>query len=652
MNNTVTAFVSVEVFNAAVAEVKAASVAYYDSDVLLMSDAEFDVLLARVELSVGLNPDWDDAGVLSLVAAGSSAGGDVKHVTPMLSLAKTSVLDGLKSFVDGLGGSGFVTEVKLDGMAVSVSFVDGELISAVTRGDGFTGEDITANVSLVNGLPVALGVPFTGTIRGEIFMTVDDFAVSNRYRVADGGAPFANPRNATAGSLRKVGSRSQMSFAAYDLVDSPAATHVDSMWSLTEMGFQTALGLLTVDAQGNPADVIDAIGGLRDSLSFPIDGAVVKLNNLADRNKAGSRSNSPKWALAWKYAAKETTSVLLAVNVAVGRTGRVSYTAVIEPVDIDGVTVTAASLHNPDFIALHKLGIGSRVLVTRANDVIPRVVSLPDSNNDIPVWTPPSTCPDCGDELNKTEVNWRCLSPECSIVGLVTYFCSRDAMDIEGVGTVVAEALVVNGNVTNVADIYALTVRQLTDLPLGEGRLLGEKNAVKIHANIENSKTQPLNRVITALGVRKTGRTMGRRLAAHYGSMANLLNANVQSLTNVEGIATDKAVHIRAGLDANVNVIAALAAAGVNMGSEVNENDGGSGKPLTGQTFVISGSVPGYTRTQAQERIEALGGTASSSVSAATTALITSETGTSKALKAAKLGVKVIDPVEFAGLLS
>ncbi len=505
-------------------------------------------------------------------------------------------------------------------------------------------------------LPIVAG-DFTGEVRGEVFMTRTDFEASNASRVTNGGGVFKNPRNAVAGSLRKVGTQSRMTFAAYDILGVNEDSYSARLTAIEGLGLQTARSLINIDSTGDPASVIAAIESARPTLDFEIDGAVIKVDSEAKRTQIGVASHHPKWALAWKYTAEETRSVLRSIEVAIGRSGRVSFTGVIDPVSLSGVTVSKATLHNMDFITANRLGIGSDVLVSRANDVIPRVVGLDTvSNENVATWVAPTVCVQCGETFDQSEVNWRCLSPECSLSGWVAYYASRDCLDIEGLGSVVVDALIDTGLVTSPADLYDLTVNDLTELELAEGRVFGEKNAVKVHANIQASKTQPFNRVVTSLGVRKTGRTMGRRLATHFGNMETLTNATVEDLTAVEGIAVDKARHIKDGLQARADVIDRLAAAGVNMGSNAS---GASGVPnasgegaLTGMTVVItgamSGALEGKSRNDMNELIENNGGKASGSVSAKTNLLVCGEPGSSKYVKAEALGVRIVTPEEFA----
>jgi DNA ligase (NAD+) len=652
-------------FTTAVARAKTAATAYYDGDTMDMTDAEYDTLVEQIAAARQTNPDWDDEGITTDVAAGASAGGDIRHPRPMLSLDKAKDKDEIVRFVQRTNAH-LNVEVKLDGMAIRAEYTNGTLTLAATRGDGTTGEDVTTNVLRgITGLPATLPTDWTGEVRGEIYMTDDDFAAATNARVAAGKAAFVNPRNATAGSLRNADRTydAPMSFAAYD-ADGDHLDEFDSnagrMTYLNDtVGIRTARSLTadfipaTVSQDRDVLAAIDAIEERRATLGYPIDGAVIKVDDIATRDRLGMGSRTPYWATAYKYAADLGSSVLRDIEVAVGRTGRLSYTAVIDPTFVGGTTVRRASLHNAPWIIQQGLGIGSVVSVYRAGDVIPRVTAaIGDQPEGVTPYIPADTCPQCGEALDKSSLLWRCHTPSCSTVGRISFGTSRDCLDVDGLGEEVATALVEAGKVNNIADLFDLTVEDIATTQIGTTaagapRLIGTATAAKIVAGLDAAKQQPLNRVITALGMRMTGRTLGRALAAHFKSMDALRAATAAEIAQIEKLGPIKAQHIVDGLAAMSDVIDRLAAHGLTM--EVEQ--AGGDQRLAGKTYVVSGSVPGYTRTTISERIEALGGKASSSVSKTTTALVTSETGTSKAVKAASLGIPVIDPAEFAALI-
>lgn len=655
-----------EAFDALIATAQHAATTYYDTGDMVMTDHEYDAIVDQIEAARAAHPDWDDRGVTTQVAAGASGGGDVRHPHPMLSLGKATTIEEIERFVARVNAH-LNVEVKLDGMAIRAEYTNGTLTLAATRGDGITGEDVTTNVLRgITGLPTTLNTPWTGEVRGEIFMTDDDFAAAVDARVAAGKPAFVNPRNATAGSLRNTDRTydAPMSFAAYD-ADGDDLDQYDSNAGRMDhlhhtVGIRTARSLtadfLTGPLLSQPHDVTAAINAIeerRPTLGYPIDGAVIKVDDLATRDRLGMGSRTPYWAIAYKYAADVETAILRDVVVAVGRTGRLSYTAVIDPTFVGGTTVSRASLHNAGFITGQGLGIGSRVSVYRAGDVIPRVTAaLGEQPADVTPYVPADTCPQCGEPLDKSSLLWRCHTPSCSTVGRISFACGRDQLDVDGVGEEVATALVESGKVTSIADLFDLTVQDIASTRIGTTttgapRLIGSAVAAKIVAGLDAAKSQPLNRVITALGIRMTGRSVGRWLAGSFRSMDSLRAASVEEIAQIEKLGPIKARHIVDGLAEMSDVIDRLAAHGLTMEVESSGDD-----RLAGKTYVVSGSVPGYSRTEIAEKIESLGGKASSSVSKNTTALVTSETTTSKAVKAATLGIPVIDPAEFAQMLA
>jgi DNA ligase (NAD+) len=648
-------------FAAAVERARAAARSYYDTGEVLMTDADYDGLLDRIAAAKAAHPGWDDHGLTTRVAAGASGGGDVRHPVPMMSLAKVTGEEEVRAFVASLGGDPCLVEVKLDGLAIRVEYRSGRLALAALRGDGSTGENVTAQVLRgVAGLPARLATGWTGEVRGEVYMTVGDFEAARANRVAAGGKAFINSRGAVAGSIRSVDRayETPMTFAAYD-ISGDFASHRERMERAAELGFATAGRLATgeiqvaTDAEAALA-AIAGIGELRRGLEFPIDGAVLTADLETTRRRLGSGSRTPYWAAAFKYPADTGSTVLRDIEVRVGRTGRIALRAVLDPVFVDGTTITYATLHNPKFVEEQGLAIGQTVAVWRAGDVIPRVTApIGEQPHGLTPWVPPETCPQCGEPWDKSSLLWRCHTASCSATNALEYWCSREAMDVEGAGEALCVALVNAGLADDVADLYDLTEEQLAGLPVGNTKaggvvVLGKLNAAKVVASLEHSKTQPFNRVITGLGIRMTGRSVGRWLAARFKTMAALRAATVEEIAEIDKMGLIKAQHVVDGLTAISDVIDRLAAAGVTMAVPETEGD----KPLAGKTYVVSGSVPGYTRTTVSERIEQLGGRATGSVSSGTTALVTAETTTTKAKKAAQLGIPVIDPAEFAALLA
>ncbi|HWS38166.1 MAG TPA: NAD-dependent DNA ligase LigA, partial [Actinoplanes sp.] len=489
---------------------------------------------------------------------------------------------------------------------------------------------------------------------------VDDFETASANRVAAGGKAFVNSRGAVAGAIRSIDRayEAPMTFATYEITD-PADTHLQRMDRAEELGFPAACRLVP-EAAGEcftteqVTAAVALIGARRATLVFPIDGAVIKANSESTRRRLGLASRTPYWAVAFKYPPDTASTVLRDIEVRVGRTGRISLRAIIDPVHVSGTTVTKATLHNPQWVAEQGLAIGQTVAVWRAGDVIPRVTApIGDQPHGLTPWVAPDVCPQCGEPWDRSSLLWRCHTASCAAANALAYWCSREALDVDGAGDSFCDAIIEAGLARTVADLYDLTADTIAELPVGRTAsggtvMLGRANADRIIAGLAASRQQPFNRVVTGLGIRMTGRSVGRWLAARFKSMPALRAATVEEIAEIDKMGMIKAQHVVDGLLAMAPVIDRLTAAGLTM--EV-QDDGGA-KPLTGQTYVVSGSVPGYTRTTVSERIEALGGSASSSVSTKTTALVTAETTTAKAKKATQLGIPVISPEEFARMLA
>lgn len=640
---------------------------YYNADAELMSDADYDQLLNAIAAYEASNPSQViDHQLFTAVAAGTGTTGDIEHATPMLSLDKANTMAEVEKFLAAATAAGGTVsmEPKLDGMAVSVKYVDGVLNTVATRGDGRTGEDITERIHLlfVAGLPNSIEWPGDITLRGELLMTRDDFEYSNRNRVAAGKPAFANPRNATAGTVRKADPsyKSKLTFITYDSDFRNSRMH--------SLGFIPS-GSIWSDSDADPLlSRIETFGLVRKDPEFeyPTDGVVLKVNEADVREKMGATSRAPRWAIAYKYEAEAATTKILDIEVAVGRTGNISYTAVLEPVFVDGSTVARATLHNPAFIADNDLRIGDVVEVFKANDIIPRVVrSFPEHRDaDSAPYEPSIFCPISGTELDRSGEIWRSIAPEASIGALIAYAASRDALDIDGLSTAIADALVSGDHpaVNDLGDLFRLQFQQLANLRLadttkGGGRFLGGLVAQKLLDNIQAAKAQPLNRLITALGIRKSGRTFGRRLAAHFHTMDALLSATEADFlaSGVEGIGPERAKLFYDGFQGLRPVIEKLRAAGVNMGQEPELSGNSEQLPLAGMSVVVTGAMTGalaaLSRNEMNELIEQNGAKSSGSVSKNTSLLVASEAGSSKYVKAQELGVRIVSPEEFAVLV-
>jgi len=655
-------------------QAQAAATAYYESSSPLMSDADFDALMDRIE-TIQQETGWDHAGVLSAVAAGASVGGDTPHPTPMLSLSKTGV-DDLPGFVTGVAAA-VVVEPKLDGLAVRARYQNGTLTQIVTRGDGTTGEDVTSRAAhlTIAGLPATLPTKATVDVRGEVYMSDADFEVSNDARIAAGKPGFANPRNATAGTLRREEHTydAQLSFAAYDVdgIEGDVTSYQQRIAQIADWGFGTALALaqqanLAAEATTDANEVLARVAALetaRDTLGYPIDGAVVKVDAENDRDRLGSASRHPRWATAVKYAADTAETTVEDVELSIGRTGRLGLRLRVAPTEVGGTTITYAAGHNVTWMQEQGIGTGSKVALYRAGDVIPRAVALPPERqpDGVTAWEPPACCPQCDGEWDKSTLLWRCTSSQCSVTGALEYAVSRDVLDIEGASSAFVAAGIEAGLLNDVADLYDLTEEQIANLELkeaasGQPRLLGTANAAKIYANIQEAKKQPLARHLNSINLRMSGRTMTRRIAAHFGTLDAIRAASVTELAAVEGIGDTKAETLHRGLQERSDVLDRLVQAGITTSQEAaDSNDGGAA--LDGLTVVVTGSMgaeprlAGLNRTAMNELVEQYGGKASGSVGASTSMLVCGEPGSSKYKKAEERGIPIVTPTEFADKL-
>jgi DNA ligase (NAD+) len=468
-------------FDAAVASARSAAQSYYDTGDVLMTDADYDVLLERISTAKQAHPEWDDHGLTGQVAAGASAGGDVRHAVAMLSLDKVTSIEAVEAFAASLGGDPCTVEVKLDGLALRVEYRDGKLTLAALRGDGTSGENVTAQVLRgVAGLPARLDTPWTGEVRGETYMTLSDFETSSANRVAAGGKAFVNSRGAVAGAIRSVDRTydTPMTFAAYDIAgDGVGArtSHQERMGYARSLGFPTAGDLIdgvphVCATAAEAVATIERIGELRRTLTFPIDGAVLAADLDATRQRLGTGSRTPYWAAAFKYPADTGSTVLRDIEVRVGRTGRIALRAVLDPVFVDGTTITYATLHNPKFVQDQGLAIGQTVAVWRAGDVIPRVTApIGEQPHGLTPWTPPEACPQCGGEWDRSSLLWRCHTPSCALTNRIAYAASRDCLDVDGLGEEIIVAMVEAGLVRDLADLFGLPVEQIAALRSSDG---------------------------------------------------------------------------------------------------------------------------------------------------------------------------------------
>ncbi|MGW0662958.1 NAD-dependent DNA ligase LigA [Streptodolium elevatio] len=672
----------------AVEQVRAAAAAYYGDGTSALDDDAFDRLMRGIAAYEAAHPeDLVPQSPTGLVAAGAVPDGDVVHTVPMLSLDNVFGKEDLERWGAGLARRlgaeprGFHVGPKIDGLAVAAYYTDGKLTRLVTRGNGITGEDVSHAAGTIDGLPDTLAEPVSIEVRGEIVLTNEQFEQANRIRAEHNEPVFSNPRNAAAGTLRATGRAYTipLSCYAYTLLPAPDVpdahgyaqrTHSELMAALGDLGVRTVadtpVGARTVDSLDAALAYVDTVAAQRRELPLGIDGVVVKADHPEDQQAAGSGSRAPRWAVAYKFPAVEKTTRIVEVTWATGRTGFLAPRAQLEPVDIAGVTVVFATLHSPGMITKLDLRIGDTVTVRRAGDVIPYVVGpvvALRTGDETPIDLP-ECCPGCGGGIDTTQERWRCVQGRaCDLSRSVEYAVGRDQLDIEGIGPKIVLRLVADGAVADIADLFTLTREQLV------AATGSEKNADKILANIAAAKERPLSRVFCALGVRGTGRSMSRRIARHFGTMAAIQAADAEGLQQVDGIGPEKAAMLLTELVELAPVIGKLIAAGVNQdeprpagpaqdSNSDPDSDPDSGAaaatplPLAGMTVVATGSMTGplaeLSRTAVNELIERAGGRAGSSVSKSTGMLVAGANAGSKKAKAESLGIPVVTPEEFA----
>lgn len=661
---------------AAVEQATNAARAYYQDGSLLMADGEYDTLVRTIATYEATHPETRIEHQLhDAVAAGTAEHGDVIHRAPMLSLDNSFDASNLQDWLTGRAGP-FTTEPKYDGLSLAATYRNGELVRIATRGDGTAGENVTHAAGRIAGLPDRIDTTTDLEIRGEVIFTHENYDAANRNRIAAGKKAFVNPRNAAAGTLRTehLEYDAQLTFYAHGQIGLETETHSAAMHALREFGINTGDAGLALRVHASADEVLAEVASFaarRETLPLDVDGLVIKIDHIATQQELGTSSRAPKWGIAFKYPALEATSTLLEVEWTVGRTGRITPRARIEPVFVAGTTVTYATLHNAEDIKRKDLRIGDTVLVKRAGEVIPRIEApiIEQRTGDETEIAAPAQCPRCAGDINRNDKVWRCTRGRgCGAAESIRYAASRDCLDIEGLGEFLVGELVRSGRVETVADLFTLTRDDLLGLPYasahtstdpktGEARTtqprMQEKSVENLLGQIEKARTQPLSRVFCALGVRMTGRSMSRRIAKHFTTMPAILAADTDTLTAVDGIGPERAAVIREELTELAETIEKLVTLGVNMTESTDTNTEDS--PLTGKTLVVTGTMTGRlegrSRDEVHAMIEAAGGKTSSSVSKKTSILVAGDAAGSKLAKAAELGVTVLSPDELAELL-
>ncbi len=641
---------------------------YHIYDAPEISDYEYDKLYAELLRLEREHPELDDPSSPTHRVGGEPLEkfGKVAHSTRMDSLTDVFSYSELADFVgkiEGeLPGALWSVEPKIDGLSVSLIYEKGRLVTGATRGDGFVGEDVTQNIRTIRSIPLALPEELTFTVRGEVFMPRPVFERINREREAAGEPPLANPRNAAAGSLRQLdpkitGSRRLDIFVFNLQSGSPwgdgraPASHSEILLRLEELGIRVLGGRALTSGIDNIISHIDYIGSLRDSLPYDIDGVVVKLDSLAHRARLGEATNTPRWAVAYKFPPEQKETRLLDITVAVGRTGAITPTAILAPVRLAGTTVSRATLHNLDYIRSRGIMIGDIVTVQKAGDIIPEVVSADPGKRDgrEREFVIPEFCPSCGEPVfyDATEAAAaRCTNSSCpaQLSRGIEHFASKGAMNIEGLGPQIVELLLQNQLIRDAADLYSLSADQLKGL-----ERMGEKSAKKLVDAIERSKSAGLERLIYALGIRNVGEVAAASLAAKFGSLEACMSATREELCEVEdfGEITADSVINYFSHPQNIELCRRLSDAGLLTLSTARRAD----DKLAGLSFVLTGTLPTMTREKAEAKIKEHGGKCTGSVSKKTSYLVAGEDAGSKLTKARALGIRVISEEELLEMI-
>jgi len=637
-----------------------------------ISDFEFDKLMHRLQELERQHPELVTSDSPTQRVGGQPAEEfpKVRHSVPMLSLDNTYSVDELKDFdrrvreLSGRKQIEYVGELKLDGLSMALTYENGVLTHGVTRGDGVEGEDVTTNVKTIRSVPLRvdakklglIGSPRRFEVRGEVIMTRKAFEQLNAQREAAGEPRFANPRNAAAGSMRQldpriVAERKLDMYLYYVQVNGAVALaeHAKALDALAKMGFKVNPHRRLCRSFEELLAYIQEWESKRDSLEYEIDGIVVKVNDARLWGELGTTAKSPRWAVAYKYPARQATTRVVNIRAQVGRTGTLTPVADLEPVDVSGVTVSHATLHNMDEIERLGVKIGDTVLIQRAGEVIPQVVKVAKHAPDGREFRMPKRCPVCGGDVYRSEgeVAYRCVSAACpaKLKETLLYFAGRRAMNIDGLGDKLVDQLVDKGLVRDVADLYNLTHEQLANL-----ERMGDKSAANLREEIENSKKAELARVIFALGVRFVGERTGQLLADHFGSLDKLAKATEEELYEVEEVGPRVGESIRQFFrePQNLKVLEKLRKAGLQF--EQKKARKAEGK-LAGKQFVLTGTLPTYSRDDATRMIEEAGGRVTGSVSKKTDYVVVGADPGSKLDKARSLNVKTIDEAELLKLL-
>lgn len=640
---------------------------YYDDDAPEISDFEYDMLMVELRNLEAKYPEYIDKDSLTQKVGGTVKEGfnKVEHEVPLQSLQDVFSIDELRAFDErvrkqlGVDTLDYTVEAKIDGLSSAIEYVNGEYVKGATRGNGTIGEDVTENIRTIKNVPKKLKEPVNLIVRGEVFISKENFEKMNEEQEILGEKTFANARNAAAGSLRQLDSKITAKrpldiyiFNIQRLTGNTFNSHYEQLLYLEKLGFNVNPQKKLCHGIEEAINEVEEIGKKRPNLTFGTDGAAIKVDNLEYREKLGTTFKVPRWAIAYKYPPERKETLVKDIVCQVGRTGAITPVAVFEPVLLAGSTISKATLHNEDFIKEKDIRIGDYVVIQKAGDVIPEVVDVlkEKRTGNEKEFEMPKVCPVCGGKVvrEEGEAAWHCIGIECSARNLqnLVHFASKTGMNIDGLGISVIEQLVDKGYLKNIADIYYLKKEEIASLKKN-----GQKFAQNLINAINESKNNDLERLICALGIRHIGTKAAKIIARRYGSMKELMNASIESLNLVDTIGGISAESIYEFFhqEQTIDLINKLEQAGVNMESheDIEEHD----DRFAGKTFVLTGTLEKYSRDEASEIIEKFGGKTSSSVSKKTAYVLAGEEAGSKLTKAQDLGVTIISEQEFEEMI-
>lgn len=630
---------------------------YYNEDISLISDYQYDMLLRKLQTLEEVYPEFIDENSPTINVGGDAKFSPITHKYKLESLQDVFSKEELFDFFERVNkkteNNEYVLEKKIDGLSVSLEYENGIFVRGATRGDGLIGEDVTENLKTIKELPLILkNAPESLVVRGEVYMKRSIFNEINKLRNENSEKPLANERNAAAGSLRQldkaVTNTRKLSIFCFNIQnDIGSKTHIENLTLLENLGFPVSPDYQIVNID-NIYDAIMDIDNRRDDYDYMIDGAVIKINDLKTRELLGSTSKFPRWAAAYKYPPDEKTSELLDIIISIGRTGVLTPNAVLKPVNIAGTVVSRATLHNMEYINEKDIKIGDTVIIRKAGDIIPEIVSVKFKADDRKSFIMPNMCPECGSIVTKNDADAGiyCINVNCpaQIIKKIIHFNSRDAMNIDGVGESNVKLLLSNNLIKDFADLYYLDIQDIKKL-----ERMGEKSASNMINAIENSKNNDLSRLIFALGIKQVGSRASKSLAKHFVNIDNLINANIEDITLIDDIGSISAKNIvdYFNNDNNIKIIDKLKKAGVNMSSaQLIQKD-----ILKDLIFVCTGTLKTFSRREIYDIIEKMGGKISSSVSKKTNFVIAGDDAGSKLSRASDLAVNIITEEQFREMI-